>query len=117
MRTRREWLAAVMAAGVSAQPSRLRTERITLKLNGFSPSAVTLPAGRVMLLLDDRSRIKDNQIHFDVVAANGPGARLKSFDQGPRRKDKFREVLELRAGEYELSVPGRASWKCRISVR
>jgi hypothetical protein len=104
-----------LAAG--AQTTSLRTERITLKLNGFDPSAVTLAPGRVMLLLDDRSRLKNNVIQFDAVAAGGAAARLGNFEQGLRGKVKFRETLDLRPGEYELSVPGKSGWKCRITVR
>lgn len=121
MFTRRQFYLLLAEAGgalaVGAQPAALRTERITLKLNGFDPSAVSLPAGRVLLLLDDRSRLKNNVIQFDSVGANGAAARLKNFEQGPRGKLKFRDVLDLRPGEYELSVPGRAAWKCRITVR
>lgn len=108
---------AWLGLGAGAQTAALRTERITLKVNGFEPSAVSLPAGRWMLLLDDRSRLKNNVIRFDAVQTNGAATRLKDFDRGVQDKVKYRDVLDLRPGEYELSVPGRAAWKCRITVR
>lgn len=118
---RKQFLQAVSgflaSLSVVGQEGIIRSERITLKTGGFDPDEITLPPGKVLLLLDNRSRLADSRIEFDQVQTGGALSRLKSYVSDRKTGLRFREVMDLPAGVFELSVPGKAGWKCRITVR
>lgn len=83
---------------------------LTLHDSGFTPAAVTRPAGPFQLSVDNRSGSDD----LTLV--------LKGSDEVVIREMRVRsgdwsELLDLTAGTYTLSEANHINWVCQIIVR
>ncbi len=82
---------------------------ITLHPSGFVPPQMQVANGRYLLLVLNRSGIRDLEFDLDREA----GGRLHSVRDG---RPKWKERFDLTPGRYVLSVANHAEWKCVITV-
>lgn len=98
------------APGDAGKP-RVESEVITLTPTGFSPSEITRPRGRFLVVLDDRSGL--DEVTFILGRANGDRVR-----EARRTKAEliWRQLEDLPPGEYLLTEAGHPEWVCRITI-
>lgn len=101
--------AGVSAGGVGEK--ELSVLRLTLSPEGFTPAEVTLPHGRFLLVVYNKSGLEDVDLRFDAVA----GGRLREA-RAKGRGSRWQEVFDPPPGEYVLSLTEHPDWACRITV-
>lgn len=84
---------------------------ITVRHTGFEPSEITRPAGRVFLLVQNRSGYHEVALRLDREA----GSRLHDV-RVPRSKLDWLQVVDLQPGRYVLTDAYHPDWACRITV-
>jgi len=101
-----------LAEGFSAIPTaRLQTEVITILPDGFEPSQITRPFGRVFLLVENHSGLGEVSLALEREA----GAHLLDV-QVPREKLGWSDLIDLTPGEYVLTEANHADWVCKITI-
>jgi hypothetical protein len=101
----------LLAASLYAAP-KSSVRIITARASGFEPPEVTVAAGKVMLVIHNRSGVSP----LVVVLTDQAGAtRLThSLDLGAQ-SDSW-DQLNLATGTYRLSAPAQPEWACQIVV-
>ena len=84
---------------------------LVLDPSGFSPSSVSLPKGRLLLGIDNRTGFEDLVFHLDRISGN----RIKEVKPRKGRHD-YREVYDLSPGNYVLSEASHPQWICHITI-
>lgn len=84
---------------------------LTLRPQGFEPSAVTRPAGRMVLVINNRSGLRAVSLNLDQEA----GARLRTVSMARARR-LWGEAVELAPGNYVLTEASHPSWVCNLTV-
>jgi hypothetical protein len=84
---------------------------VVLRSYGFEPRALTATAGPILLIVLNRSGLKECTLRLDREA----GPRVIEF-QAPRRRPNRAESISLTPGSYLLTVLERPGWLCRITV-
>ena len=90
---------------------RLEVELITLRPTGFEPNALTRSRGRFLLALDNRSRAAE--VDIQLTSMNGERVAAKRMKM---RELRWRQVIDLPAGQYVLSEANNAEWRCEIII-
>lgn len=104
--------AAVRPPETRAAPSsRLPVVRITIRPTGFDPAEVTLPRGRFLLAVDNRSGLDELTFRLDREGAG----RLHEVRM-TREQLGWRKVLDPPPGVYVLTEAGHPDWVCRVRV-
>lgn len=93
------------------QKERVKVERITITPRGFEPSEITLPKGKVIFAVDNRSGLPEINLQFDRVA----GSRLKQV-KVLRQKLDWAEGFDLTPGSYILTEANHPEWVCHITI-
>lgn len=102
---------SVPIEGSAAQRERVETELITIKATGFEPAALSRPAGKFLLDVDNRSEIEEVELRLDRQdGSREKSARVRST------APEWRGALDLRPGVYILSEANHSSWICRITI-
>ena len=84
---------------------------ITIRHNGFEPSEITHAAGRVFLVVQNRSGFQNVQLRLEPKE----GPRL--YDVAvPRSKLDWVQVVDLQRGDYTLTDAYHPDWSCKIEV-
>ena len=84
---------------------------ITVRQNGFEPSEIMRAAGRVFLVVQNRSGFQNVQLRLD---RNGGGLL---YDVAiPRSKLDWVQVVDLQPGGYGLTDAYHPDWACKIEV-
>jgi hypothetical protein len=99
------------APSATPSPAQVRAILITVKPDRIEPAQLTLPAGEYLLVVENRSGVRDTTFRFDT----GAGQRLVEVHDPLRRLD-WRRQLDLGAGSYTLSEAAHPQWSCRITV-
>jgi hypothetical protein len=120
----RAWMATAMhdaanvAAASATQPVTAQTVatglpivRVTIKPTGFDPSEVTIPQGRFILAIDNRTGLRELTFRLDREGAG----RLREVRM-PRERTSYREVIDPQPGAYILTEADHTDWVCRINV-
>ncbi|MCA1629738.1 MAG: hypothetical protein LC785_14170 [Acidobacteria bacterium] len=109
-----ETAAAPSAAATPAVVARLESEHITIRPTGFEPTEITRPAGRVLLVVNDRSGLDSLDLRLDA------GALPRLFEVRVPRDTKgrreWRQLVLLAPGRYVLTEAGHPEWVCRITI-
>lgn len=92
-------------------PDGLRVLRITIRPTGFDPAELTLPHGRFILAVDNRTGLRNLTFRLDREGAG----RLREVRM-PREQLSYREVIEPAPGVYLMTEADHPAWVCRISV-
>lgn len=97
---------AEVAAGVG-----LPVVRVTIRPTGFDPAEVTLPRGRFMLAVDNRTGMNDLTFRLEREG----GGRLHEVRM-TREQLAWRKVVDPPPGSYVLTEIKHPEWVCRISA-
>ncbi len=92
------------------QPA-LQVELITITRTGFEPTELTVPAGKFLLDVDNRSEIAEVELRLDRQEG---GREVTTTVRS--RAPEWRGELDLRPGVYILSEANHPRWICRITI-
>jgi len=95
-----------------AQTAKMPAAVIVLGPGGFQPTAATIRAGNVLLLIQNRS----GQKQVVLALKDASGNSVLSVPVITNRYD-WQEVVALSAGQYTLSEASHANWVCRITIK
>ena len=99
------------ASAGGADREGLSVLRLTLGPEGFTPAQVTLPRGRFLLVVYNKSGLEELGLSLDA----GAGGRLRA-SRAKGRGSRWREVFDPPPGEYTLGVADHPDWSCHITV-
>lgn len=91
--------------------SPLKSVLFTIHTEGFEPNEITLPAGKYVLAVDNRSGSEDVQLNL----RRGQSEKLKEAKLSRKQMD-WNSVIELTPGQYSLSDLNRPKWSANIKV-
>jgi hypothetical protein len=92
-------------------PDGVKTELITVTPTGFDPAELTLPAGPVVLEVDNRSGLEE--VTLRLSRSDGATEEEAQVD---RATLDWSGELNLSPGAYVLGEAGHPDWACRITV-
>jgi hypothetical protein len=91
--------------------SDIHSRLVTLRPSGFEPSEITGPAGRWLLLVDNRSGTPEMWLRLDRVT----GRRLHEI-RVPHETLDWHDLFDLTPGEYVLTDTHHPDFACHITV-
>ena len=104
-----------VASAASTQRQRpianIEAELVTVTPHGFEPQQITRPLGPFLLMLDNRSGLRQVNLHLSREA----GARLRDVPV-PREEPNWSEVVALPPGQYLLTEADHPGWVCRVVI-
>jgi hypothetical protein len=101
----------ILSSQDGGRSERVEAEVITVRPTGFEPKEVTRSAGRVLLVIDNRSGLKELQLRLDRLG----GQRIHDVAVS-REKLDWRGSVDLQPGTYVLTEPNEPTWSCQITV-
>lgn len=102
--------AALQSHGAPAL-SPLKSVLFTIHSEGFEPNEITLPAGKYVFVVDNRSGSEDVQLNL----RRGQSEKLKEAKLTRKEMD-WNSVVELAPGQYTLIDLNRPNWSADIKV-
>jgi hypothetical protein len=96
--------------GVAAS-SKIKAVLFTVRPDGFEPSEITLPEGKYVIAVDNRSGA--DEVLLNV--RRGQSDRLKEV-RLTRQQLNWRGVIDLKPGLYTVSDVNRPEWAARLQV-
>lgn len=84
---------------------------VILRPSGFDPSSFTLPRGRFLFGIDNRTGFEGLDFHLNRLT----GDHVKEVKPRKGQHD-YREVYDLSPGDYVLSESSHPKWVCRITI-
>jgi len=100
---------------VTAQRPRaianIEAELVTVTPHGFEPQQITRPSGPFLLMLDNRSGLRQANLRLSLEA----GAQLREVPV-PREQPDWSEVIALPPGRYVLTEADHPRWLCRLTI-
>jgi hypothetical protein len=114
-----KWLRANLAATTplsTVQSTRDELEvpqaiLFTIRPTGFEPAEATLPAGKYLLVVQNRSGLKEPTFRLDVDSRG----RLLEV-RPPKGKLDWRRQVNLTPGTYTLTEANNPEWVCRVTI-
>lgn len=104
-------LPALAGAQSATTIQRMKVALVVIRPYGFEPGEMTHSAGRVLLVVYNRSGLKHITLRLDREAGN----RLREVNV-PREKRDWRELVDLTPGNYLLTEANHPKWACRITI-
>jgi len=98
------------SAAASSSSNALPGVRVTIRPTGFDPTELTLPQGRFVLTVDNRSGLRE--LTFRINSESG--ARLQEVTM-PREKLNWRGIINP-AGSYVITETAHPDWQCRVTI-
>lgn len=95
----------------SATTEKLQAQAILLRPYGFEPAEITRREGQVLLVVLNRSGIREANYLLTSVASN----KLQEA-KVPREKLDWHQVVNLTPGDYILRETNHPDWICKITV-
>jgi hypothetical protein len=93
------------------QVPELESEVITITRRGFEPREITRPAGRFLLLIENRTNL--SPLVLQVRHNDGQGGREIRLT---REDSDWTGLLNLQPGRYLLNEVNHPRWSCQITV-
>ena len=90
---------------------RVEAEVITLTPTGFEPREISRPSGAFLLAVSNRSSLQEVVLRLDRIGGN----RMQEL-QLSRKRQGWKGVVNLPAGQYVLSEAGNPDWVCQITI-
>jgi hypothetical protein len=84
---------------------------VTLRNEGFNPTELSIPAGRFLFSVDNRSGVSELVLRL----SKSNGTRIREIRISSNRGD-WNEMFELSPGLYVLTEANHRNWVCRITV-
>lgn len=106
-----ETFAQPTPVAAQSKPIPLGSELVTIQPFGFEPKEITRPAGPFLLIVDNRSGLRDVTLLLDRTGGNRLVAEPVLW-----HKLDWRETLDLAPGTYRLSEVANPSWLCEITI-
>ena len=108
-----KWLSKVAAAGTAAarQEGNVQALLLTLRPTGFEPSEVTLPRGKYLLVVQNRTGLRGFALQLDRDRSE----RLHEV-RLPARKLDWTGQFDLTPGDYVLRETDHPEWSCRVTI-
>lgn len=91
--------------------SQIEVEVVTITPRGIEPAEITRPAGRFLLVVDNRSDLEGVTLRLDRET----GARMHEVPMA-REKWDWNQVVDLQPGSYLLTEADHQDWLCRITI-
>ena len=91
--------------------ANIEAELVTVTPHGFEPQQITRPPGPFLLMLDNRSGLRQVNLGLSLEA----GAQLREVPV-PREQPDWSEVIALPPGRYVLTEADHPRWLCRIAI-
>lgn|ERR1041384_410890 len=104
-------VATVPAPQETGTATSINSLHLTLRTTGFEPAEITGHAGRFLLAVDNKTETDD----VTVQLTDASGARLREVAM-PLNKTRWREVVNLPAGNYTLAEINHSAWVCHITL-
>ena len=108
-----EAVSTVSPRAAAPQPAknRIGAELISISRFGLETTAITRPAGKFFLMIENRSGL--NPITFRLQAEHGE----KVFEvTQPTDQLDWADEMNLHPGHYTLTIAERPSWVCEITI-
>lgn len=110
LRTRPDLVAEAKAAVTAPATNDLEAELITITADGFEPAEITRPAGRFVLTFDNQSGLRP----FELRLERTDMPRLTELRLS--RKTGATKILNLPAGEYQVTEAGHPAWSLKLTL-
>ncbi len=91
--------------------SDAKVAALTLRPNGFEPTEITIPAGKYLMVVRNRTGLDQFALRLERTT----GARLQDV-RLPRYKRDWKQFMQLTPDTYLLSEVDHPDWVCRITV-
>lgn len=119
----RDWFSR--KASVTAMPQQIRPEaaavtapdgvtQLLLRPEGFDSTEFTLPKGRYLLILQNRTGLDNLALQVSRLVGNGEKPKDVAFDS--KKKYRIESLIDLTPGDYAVTVQGYPDWTCRLTV-
>jgi hypothetical protein len=92
--------------------TQIDSAHLTLRQTGFEPSEIMLPGRPFLLAVDNKTGSGDVVLRL----THESGRHLREVAM-PLNKARWREVITLPPGNYNLGEVRHPDWVCRITVR
>jgi hypothetical protein len=89
----------------------IEAEIVTIRPIGFEPSAITRPRGEFLLVINNRSGLKE--INWRLAREAGGNLREVRIYDGKSRSGNFED---LPPGRYVLTEANHPDWICRLTI-
>jgi hypothetical protein len=107
--TRIDAAVATTRTELTEEPSDIQALLFEVRPFGFNPSELTVPAGRYLIVLSNRTGRSDLAFRLD---REGNG---RVSESRPNRRD-WKQQVQLLPGNYTLTEANNPSWRCSIQV-
>ncbi len=84
---------------------------LAVRPTGFDPAEATLPAGKYLLVVQNRSGLHEVTLRMEAES----GHRMLEA-RIPAGRSDWRKRLKLAPGNYTLTEANNPEWVCRLSV-
>lgn len=92
--------------------SRVETEVVTITPRGFEPAEITRPAGRFVLLVENRTELGDLELRL-----YNTDRRMHLRERRLSREERdWIEELDLEPGHYVLKETNHSRWSCQFTI-
>jgi hypothetical protein len=92
------------------QTASIETELITITTRGVEPAEITRPAGKFILMVDNRSGEE-----MDFRIARETGESLHDIRSSREERD-WSDIMDLKPGKYVLTERNRPDLTCSITI-
>lgn len=93
------------------QAKDVQVLRLTLRPDGFERSELTLPSGRYVFVVKNRTGLDQYALR---LSREGHGTQSEARLQ--RHQREWRELINLTPGEYVLTELDHPEWACRLTI-
>ncbi len=104
-------VATVIPTQGQANKERIPTFLVTLSRFGFQPAAMKLPEGKALLVVRNISGA--DKLQLELAEVRGQKLVVEKTKEG---KPFWEKPLNLKAGEYRLSVTENPNWTLALTV-
>ena len=104
------------ATGITPQAANPETERIkvlhfTLTPRGFNPVAATIPEGRYVIEVTNRSELPEFSLNLGRLS----GHKIKERDNA-KKHGEWSGLFDLKRGDFVLSINEKPEWTANIQA-
>lgn len=88
----------------------LEAEVITILPSGFEPRELSRPAGRFVLMFDNESGLQSLELRLERTGMP------RIIELRPNRKTEATQLLNLPAGEYQVTEANHPEWTMNLTI-
>jgi len=101
------------SSSASGPPQKkIEVELITLTPGGFEPAEINREEGSFLIAVDNRTGIeREIMLRLNHIAGNS----IREVNR-TAKFEKSRNLVDLKPGQYQLTVADRPDWTCQIII-